>query len=57
MTQEKGLNPQLPIIQEFIESDLKRQKTLTDNMEDDRLEDWEPLNRFFREVITPIIAR
>lgn len=54
VTQEKDRNPQLPVIQEFIESELRRQKVLTDNREDDRLEDWEPLNMLFREVIRKI---
>ena len=51
VTQEKDLNPQLPVIQKFIESELERQKLLTDSMERDRREDWELLNRLFRETI------
>lgn len=51
ITQEKDLNPKIPVIQNFIQSELDRQKALTDSMTDDRSDDWKPLNRLFLDII------
>ncbi len=50
-TEEKDLNPRIPVIQKFIEQELERQKALGDAMGDDRCREWEALNRLFREVL------
>jgi len=51
VTQEKDLNPQIPVIQEFIQKELERQKALTDSMTDDRLDNWDVLNQLFIEIL------
>lgn len=50
-TQESDLNPQIPVIQEFISKELVKQKELTDVTEDDHNKDWTALNKLFYEVI------
>ena len=51
VTQEKDLNPQIPVIQNFIQNELHRQKLLTDTMVDDRSGDWTSLNQLFIHTI------
>ena len=51
ITQEKDLNPQIPVIQNFIQNELHRQKLLTDTMKDDRSGDWTSLNQLFIHTI------
>ncbi len=51
ITQEKDLNPQIPVIRNFIQSELEYQKELTDSMADDRSDDWNLLNQLFLDVI------
>lgn len=51
VTDEKDLNPQIPVIQTFIEMELERQKALVAELEDDRKKDWDVLNRVFRGCI------
>ena len=51
ITEEKELNPQMPAIQAYIQSEIKRQKQLADNMADDRKKEWEPLDRVFMETL------
>ncbi len=50
-TDEGSLNPQLPVIQNFIRTELIHQKQLADTMPDDHKKDWDALNRVFREII------
>lgn len=50
-TEEQDLNPRIPRIDQFISSELERQKRLADQMKDDRTEDWEPLDRIFKEAL------
>lgn len=54
VTEEKDLNPQIPIIFDFISSELALQKVLSDEIADDHTHDWEPLNRVFRNVIAGV---
>ena len=51
VTQESDLNPQIPVIQDFIASELVKQKELADSTEDDRNMDWAALNTLFCDVI------
>lgn len=38
-------------VRQFIEEELRRQKQLADQMEDDRNNNWEALNRVFLELL------
>lgn len=51
VTDEKEINVQIPIIIEFISSELLKQKELVDTMEEDRNSDWEALNRIFSDFL------
>lgn len=44
-------NPQMPIIRDFIVSEIARQKEISDSLPDDHNRDWSALNRAFGEVI------
>ncbi len=50
-TDEKALNPTIPVIQQFIEQQISYYEKLACEMEDDRVPDWERLNRVFLEAI------
>ena len=50
-TTEKEENPQIPVIRSFVETGIKRQKEIADNLADDHNKDWTALNRIFVEVI------
>ena len=50
-TQEKDLNPQIPVIQDFIQNELERQKVLIETIPDDRSADWTSLNQLFFNLI------
>ena len=52
VTEEKDLNPQLPVIQKFIENECTRQKQISDEAPDDHQHDLEPLNHCFREIVS-----
>ena len=49
-TTEKEENPQLPVIRQFIETEVARQKEIADNLTDDHNHDWAALNELFREI-------
>lgn len=51
ITQEGDLNPQIPVIQDFITSELVKQKELADTIDDDRNLNWDNLNNLFYSVI------
>lgn len=51
VTQESDLNPQIPVIQDFISSELVKQKELANETVDDHNKDWTALNKLFYEVI------
>ena len=51
VTQESDLNPQIPVIQEFIARELIKQKELADKTVDDHNKDWTALNKLFYNVI------
>ena len=50
-TTEIEENPQMPVIRDFIESEIIRQKEIADTMADDHNKDWGALNRLYREII------
>lgn len=50
-TTEKEENPQLPVIRQFIESEVARQKEIADNLTDDHNHDWTALNEMFIEIV------
>ena len=51
ITQESDLNPQIPVIQEFIASELIIQKELANATKDDHNNDWDTLNKLFFEIL------
>lgn len=51
VTQESDLNPQIPVIQDFIAIELVKQKELADTIDDDRNLNWEKLNELFYDII------
>lgn len=51
VTEEKDLNPQMPVIYDFIAKELEIQKELADQMPDDHRKEWDALNDIFRNVI------
>ena len=48
---EKDLNPQLPVIKSYIENEINRYEQLIKTMDDDRTSDWETLNNLFLEIL------
>ncbi len=51
VTDEKDLNPQIPVIYDFIRSELEVQKTIADTMADDHTKNWDELNRVFIQAL------
>jgi len=54
VTVEGELNPQMPVIYEFIKGELEVWKKKGDEMADDHRKEWDTLNRVFVEVINQI---
>lgn len=50
-TVEKDLNPQMPLIIDFIRNECARQKQISDALPDDHRHDFGELNRVFRHLI------
>lgn len=48
---EKELNPRMPVIQKYIEDELVRYEQISKSMADDRVADWTALNRIFLEAL------
>ena len=48
---EKDRNPKLPVIQKYIESEIEKYDTFSKDMADDRVADWENLNKVFLKHI------
>lgn len=48
---EKEENPQMPVIREFIKSEIVNQEFIANSLEDDHNNDWSMLDRIFIEVI------
>ncbi len=51
ITTEGEYNPHIPVIRDFIQEELQRQKGICDSMPEDRNKDWTALNRCFAEMI------
>ncbi len=51
VTEEKDLNPQMPVIIDFIQSECTRQKQLSDAAPDDHRHDYGELNEAFRNLL------
>lgn len=51
VTEEKDLNPQIPVIQNFIASELAIQKNIADTVADDHKKDWTELNALFLSIV------
>lgn len=54
VTEEKDLNPQMPVIIDFIQSECARQKQLSDAAPDDHRHDYGELNEAFRNLLINI---
>ena len=50
-TEEKDLNPQIPVIIEFIQNECVRQKQISDSAPDDHRYDYGELNEVFRKLV------
>ncbi len=48
---EKDLNPVMPVIQKHIEDEIERYGQLAKTMEDDRTEDWTALDKVFLRIL------
>lgn len=48
---EKAVNPKMPAIQKYIEDEIARYGRISKEMEDDRIWDWDVLDRVFLEVV------
>lgn len=51
ITNEKDLNPQMPVIIDFIREEMARQKQISETLPDDRRRDYEELNEAFRRTL------
>ncbi|SFR65204.1 nucleotidyltransferase domain-containing protein [Anaeromicropila populeti] len=51
ITDEKDLNPQIPVIYEFIKNELEIQKEISQTLEDDHNKDWQMLNTVFMNTL------
>ena len=51
VTEEKDLNPQIPVILDYIKEECARQKQLSDAAPDDHRHDYGELNASFRELL------
>ena len=51
ITDEKTLQPQIPVILEFIRNELNVQKEKADTIPDDHTHDWNALNSIFQKII------
>ena len=55
VTEEKDLNPQIPVIYDFIEKEIAVQKEIADTMVDDHKKCWDGLNQIFYTTLQNII--
>lgn len=54
MTEEKELNPQMPVIIDFIRKECERQKQISESAPDDHRHDYGELNKVFRMLLKPV---
>lgn len=48
---EKALNQKLPVIQSYIEDKIIRYQQISKNMADDRLAEWDTLDKVFLRIV------
>ncbi len=48
---EKDLKPKMPIIHKYIEDEIIKYEQLSKGMEDDRVKDWDVLNKLFINIV------
>jgi len=51
VTEEKDFNPQIPVIYDFIQTEIEKQKRIADSMDDDHTKTWETLNKIFLDIV------
>ena len=51
ITEEKDLNPQMPVIIDFIQNECEKQKTLSESHPDDHKRDYSEINHAFRMAL------
>ncbi len=51
LTTEKEENPQMPVIQEFIRTEIEKQKDIAEGLKDDHNKDITALDSVFREIV------
>ena len=51
ITEERDLNPQMPVIIDFIQQECIRQKQISDEAPDDHRRDFDELNEAFRAIL------
>ena len=51
ITEERDLNPQMPVIIDFIQQECIRQKQISDEAPDDHKRDFGELNEAFRSIL------
>lgn len=54
VTDEKEVNPHIPVIIDFIKTEMERQKQLVEVMEDDRRKEWDTLNQLFLDILSNV---
>lgn len=54
VTDEKEVNPHIPVIIDFIKTETKQQKQLVEAMEDDRRKEWDTLNQLFLDILSNV---
>ena len=51
VTEEKELNPQIPVIIDFIQKECTKQKILSESFQDDHRRDFDEINQTFRMAL------
>ena len=53
LTEEKDLNPQMPVIIDFIQNECAKQKIISESLPDDHKRDYTEINEAFRMASEP----
>ncbi len=51
ITEEKDLNPQMPVIIDFIQKECTKQKILSESLQNDHRRDFDEINQTFRMAL------
>lgn len=57
VTDEKALNPQMPLIIDFIREECSRQKILAETLPDDHKRDFTEINQTFRRALNVLTGQ